>query len=335
MINFLSLSKEQQRLILKQTATLVNLPAQAVEKDLWVTVVLQLVFTLPFADKIVFKGGTSLSKVFDKIDRFSEDIDLSLDRSIFGFEGDLTRKQVKKLRRLSSIFVRETFLTELIRAFDYYDIKELHAQVEPDGEGIATYPEPRKIIIDYESLFEESTDYIKPTILLEIGSRSLREPVIVKKVQSLVEKTFPEISTSFVDSPVTAAAPEKTFLEKAFLLHELFSSGKGDFANRRSRHLYDLEKMMSDQFAINAIKNDSLWESISHHRQVFTSIKDVDYSPDLKNRIILIPPEHVYQEWKNDYEKMRNSLIFGPALSFEELIARIKALEELFHSHKK
>ena len=96
MNNYFQLTENQQRLVLQQAAARYGLPPQAIEKDLWVSTILQIVFTLPFAEKIIFKGGTSLSKVWHLIDRFSEDIDLAVDRSLFDFEGDLTKKQIKK-----------------------------------------------------------------------------------------------------------------------------------------------------------------------------------------------------------------------------------------------
>lgn len=83
MNSYFSLSASQQRTLITQTAVRLGLPEQAVEKDLWVSIILQLVFTLPFSDKLVFKGGTSLSKSFGLIERFSEDIDLVIDRSFF------------------------------------------------------------------------------------------------------------------------------------------------------------------------------------------------------------------------------------------------------------
>lgn len=86
--NYFSLSEGDQRRVLQQTSAKYGLPPQAIEKDLWVSTILQIVFTLPFSDKIIFKGGTSLSKVWHLIDHFSEDIDLAVDRSLFGFEGD-------------------------------------------------------------------------------------------------------------------------------------------------------------------------------------------------------------------------------------------------------
>ena len=83
-------------MVIEQTALKYGLSKQIIEKDLWVSTILEIIFTLPFANKLVFKGGTSLSKVWRVIDRFSEDIDLAIDRSLLGFEGDLTIRQIKK-----------------------------------------------------------------------------------------------------------------------------------------------------------------------------------------------------------------------------------------------
>ena len=94
MNDYFHLSPQQQQMVLTQAAGRTGLPVQAIEKDLWVTIVLQMAFTLPSADKLVFKGGTSLSKVWKVIRRFSEDIDLAIDPSIWGFEGDLTKRQI-------------------------------------------------------------------------------------------------------------------------------------------------------------------------------------------------------------------------------------------------
>ena len=113
MNNFLLLPDDSKRFVVEQTALLQGLSKQVVEKDLWVSTILEIVFTLPYADKLVFKGGTSLSKVWGLIERFSEDIDLAVDRSLFGFDGELTVRQIKKLRKESSLFVRNDFCQDL------------------------------------------------------------------------------------------------------------------------------------------------------------------------------------------------------------------------------
>jgi len=330
MIHWNELSRDEKIAALQNVAGTMSLPPQAVEKDLWVTTILQVVFTLPYADKLVFKGGTSLSKVFGKIKRFSEDIDLAIDRIQFGLEGDLTKKQLKKLRKASSTFVRDTFLLDLQAAFSAYGLNELHAEAEPDGEGDDTYPEPRKIFIEYQSLFAESLDYLRPRVMLEIGARSLIEPTVSTEVKSIVSECLADVETAVANPLVTTAVIEKTFLEKAFLLHELFSTNAGYLANRKSRHLYDLERMMDEPFALSAITNDELWNTISHHRQVFTSMRDVDYSPDIRKRIILVPPSAFMDEWRRDYEAMRGAMIFGESLPFDKLIERIGKLQERF-----
>ena len=88
--------------------------------------------------------------------------------------------------------------------------------------------------------------------------------------------------------------------------------------------------MMDEPFAVSAISNDELWNAISHHRQVFTSMKDVDYAPDIRGRITLVPPAPFVEEWKQDYEAMRKAMVFGDSLPFDKLIERIKILQERF-----
>ena len=119
MTNWNELNNDEKIAAIQKVAGIKHIPPQAVEKDLWVTIILQLVYTLPFADKIVFKGGTSLSKVFGKIDIFSEDIDLALDRTLFSMTGDVTKKQLKQLRKTSSLFVNGMFFEELQKVADY------------------------------------------------------------------------------------------------------------------------------------------------------------------------------------------------------------------------
>lgn len=334
MNNFLQLPRDIRRTIYEQVSLRMGIDdPKAIEKDLWVTGMLQAVFTLPYADKLVFKGGSSLSKVWNLISRFSEDIDLAIDRSIFGLEGDLTKKQLKKLRKESSLFVKNVFAEDLTRVLAEKGMSEFCTITpESDGEGDSTYPEPRKIKIVYESVFDNiASDYIQSAVLLEIGARSLFEPTAKATVSSLVSKQS-AVSTSFADVDIITAVPEKTFLEKAFLLHELFTTDRCFHANRKSRHLYDLMKMMDEPFALDAVNNTELWSTIHHHREVFTSIKDVDYTPDIRKRIVLLPPDNVIKEWESDYKAMQESMIYGEQCSFDRLMIKIKELQERFHS---
>lgn len=330
MHNYFQLPPEQQRKVLAQAANRTGLPVQAVEKDLWVTVVLQQVFSLPVAKHLVFKGGTSLSKIWKVIQRFSEDIDLAIDPSIWGFEGDLTKKQIKRLRKASSVFVRDELCQQLRNEVSSNGMDNwLNIEAEPDGEDDGTYPEPREIYIRYKSLFDSDLPYLPSEVKLEVGARSLLEPTADAMVKSILEEELP-VSTTIKQLAIPTALAEKTFLEKAFLLHELFSSPSPKEANRKSRHLYDLAQMMNTDIATRAIANDELWNTIHHHRELFTSISGVDYTPDIRKRIRLLPPDNVVDDWRNDYKDMQSFMIYGEKPSFEELMRKMAELENIF-----
>ncbi len=99
----------------------------------------------------------------------------------------------------------------------------------------------------------------------------------------------------------------------------------------KSRHLYDLYKMLEAGIAGSAITNDELWETIRHHREVFTSIRDVDYTPDIRKRIVLTPPESVIGEWKNDYDTMVANMIYEDKIpTFSDILASAAKIERMF-----
>lgn len=333
MNKFLKLTEAQRRIVFEQTAAKIKLPVVAVEKDFWVTEMLNILFTLPYADKIVFKGGTSLSKVWNVINRFSEDIDIAIDRKMFGIEGDITKKQLKKLRKSSSLFVRDTLSQDLALAVEQAGLSEfVTIKADPDGEGDATYPEPRQIHIIYKSVLHSAANsYLRDEVLLEVGARSLFEPTAKAKVESFVMQVFPHVTSNDNESTIVTAVAEKTFLEKAFLLHELFSTGACLNANRKSRHLYDLCRMYEAGIAGRAISDDGLWETIRHHREVFTSVRDVDYSPDVRRRIVLVPPEHVVAEWRTDYDIMVMNMIYDENVpTFTDILRVVEKIENMF-----
>lgn len=333
MNKFLKYTETQRRTVFEQTAIRIKLPVASIEKDYWVTEILNILFSLPYADKMEFKGGTSLSKVWGLIRRFSEDIDIAIDRSMFGIEGDVTKKHLKKLRKVSSVFVRDTLANDLIAAAEDAGLSDfVTIKADPDGEGDATYPEPRQIHIIYKSVLPSGTNpYLRDEVLLEIGARSLFEPTAKAKIESFVTAAFPHLTSNDKKVQVVAAVAEKTFLEKVFLLHELFTTDGCCSANRKSRHLYDLCKMLEAGIADRAIPNDELWETIRHHREVFTSIRDVDYTPDVRKRIVLTPPESVIEKWKNDYDTMVANMIYEDKVpTFSDILAGAAKIEGMF-----
>ena len=294
--DYFTLTTAQQRIILEQTAIKQGLPKQAIEKDLWVTAILQVLFNLPCANCLVFKGGTSLSKVWKLISRFSEDIDIAIDRSFLGYGDNLSKNRVSKLRRTSSNFVRDQLFKQLSDAIEQTPLKnKCLIEAEPDGEGNLTHPEPRSIYVRYKSVFNDKLAYLSSEVRIEAGARSLIEPSTNTKINSLVERSFPSINTTLTDVYIKTAIAEKTFLEKAFLLHELFSVNNYVEAHRRSRHIYDLHMMMKQGIAEKAISNDELWQTIHSLRSTLTSMQGVDYSIDIRKTYNLSPLRSLWQ----------------------------------------
>lgn len=331
MNKFLTLSEEQRKNIFVTTAYQIGLPPQVLEKDFWVTAILQTVFSLPIAEHLVFKGGTSLSKGWNLIERFSEDIDLAIDPVLLEVpDGDLTKRQIKKLRKSSSVYVLEKLVPMIREKLEQQELNDfITVTPQPNGEGDNTYPEPRQVYIHYKTVFDDTLSYLRPDIVLEISARSLLEPTETISVRSEISEHLP--IEPIAESSIHVAIPGKTFLEKAFLLHEIFSVPTGGIiAARKSRHLYDLYMMMDKDFAKQAIRNDDLWESIRHHREIYTSVRGVDYTPDVRSRIQLVPRKDILEEWKADYKAMQESMIYGQQPSFEELLKAMSELENEF-----
>ena len=233
--NWQTLSKERRIEILNQATELTGLPAVAIEKDWWVTLALNASFSLPYSKNIVFKGGTSLSKGWNLIERFSEDIDLAIDRKFFGFDGDISKTQIKNLRKQSCEFISTTFLADLTKILTEWkaiDECKLIAQPVKDSD-----KDPQVIEIHYNSVIDTS-EYLPQRVLIEVSSRSLMEPIEERKINSILSESFPQQSFVSVPFTIPTVLPQRTFLEKIFLLHEEFSQEAEKIRiDRLSRHL--------------------------------------------------------------------------------------------------
>lgn len=330
-LHWQKLSKTDKLQIFEETKKKTGLPIQAIEKDWWVTQTLGLIFTMDCAPHIVFKGGTSLSKAWNAIERFSEDIDLALDRKYLGFDTEMSKTQVSKLRKASFQFISTVFFAQLKTKFEKVGFTDLKIQLAPTKD---TDQDPLIIEIYYPELSPTSA-YLKPRILVEIGSRSLMEPCSPRVFSSLVGEHYP--NQSFADKPITVATvnPERTFLEKVFLLHEEFQKPTDKIrTDRLSRHLYDLEKLIDTPFFQTAISDNTLYQGIVNHRSTVTPIRGIDYANHIPSKISIIPPPSVLKEWQKDYEIMQQNMIYGNSLSFEKLMERIAWIQQQINAKK-
>lgn len=324
MKNFIKLSKKDKLNIFNQTSERTGLPSSAVEKDWWVTLSLNIIFSLPYANQIVFKGGTSLSKAWNLIERFSEDIDLAIDRNHLGFEGELSKTQVSKLRKASYSFIGSNFYKDIQTELIKLGIQNYELVVQ---ETKNTDTDPLIIELRYQSLTEKS-EYLKPRVLIEVGARSLMEPVDNKAIMSMVSSEFKELSFAEKEITIPVVSPKRTFLEKIFLLHEEFQKEtKFIRVERMSRHLYDLEKLMDTNHGSEALKDAELYNTIVAHRKNFNALRGIDYTNHVPQRINIIPSEETIKDWEKDYKTMQESMIYGDTISFDKLIERITELD--------
>lgn len=322
---WLKLTDQTRRNIFEETAIDIGLPAAAVEKDWWVVRTLELVFGSSIAPHTVFKGGTSLSKAWGLIDRFSEDIDLALDRRYLGIEkpdSEMNGSQVSKLRRRSVKFITEKYFPELAEMFHATGLEvNLHLEeVKTDDQ------DPLIIEIYYPSV-TDPISYLQPRVLVEVGSRSLIEPFDERSFTSLVGEKYK--GRKFADSNIIIPSvnPQRTFLEKVFLLHEEFQLPTEKIkVARKSRHLYDLEKLMDTEYAVAALGNHELYQTILLHRAKLTPLRGIDYANHTPDKIKLIPPDSIIGAWEKDYKAMQESMLYHPSLPFEKLIERINEL---------
>jgi predicted nucleotidyltransferase component of viral defense system len=322
---WLTLSKERRIEILNQATELTGLPAIAIEKDWWVTLCLNACFSLSYSEHIVFKGGTSLSKGWNLIERFSEDIDLAIDRKFFKFEGNISPTQIKKLRKKSCEFISNDFLKDLTQILTNWGaIKEckLLAQAITDSD-----KDPQIIEIHYDSVVDAS-EYLPQRVLIEIGSRSLIEPTEKRAINSILSINFPKLSFATDACLIATVLPQRTFLEKIFLLHEEFSQKPEKIRiNRLSRHLYDLVRLMDTEHGQMALQDKELYNNIVAHREKFNSLRGLDYSNHIPNKINIIPPDAVIKDYETDYTEMTKFMIYGETLKFEDLIKKITELQ--------
>jgi len=188
-----------------------------------------------------------------------------------------------------------------------------------------------KIYVEYKSVFNASP-YIKNTVVLEIGGRSMTETIENIQIQSFIDNHFSR--AVFAEKPfaVNAVTPERTFLEKVCLLHEEFYKPKSQVrVERMSRHIYDLARMFDTPISDNALNDKALYQSIIAHRRMFIAMKDFDYDTLLPETIKIVPPGNVISKWEDDYNKMQ-TMIYGKPLSFNAIINKISQLNEKLNS---
>ena len=329
MNNWLTLNKEQQLNLFTQVSADTGLPPFAIEKDTWVTLVLRFLFASELNEYIVLKGGTSLSKVYKLIERFSEDIDIAIDREYLGFKGDLSKGEIRKLRRSSHEFVLHRMPDLLSEQFANYGVAADQYDISVPNTEISDQ-DPELVHINYKSFYEEES-YLPTRVLIEIGTRSLNEPFEERNIGSLIDANFGDATFSEKPFKVKTIIPEKTLIEKLILLHEEFKKPVEKIRyHRMSRHLYDIYQIGNTKFGESAFKDKELFEQICIHRAIFTPVRGIVYDKLRYDILEFLPPNEFLELYRSDYQEMQRNMIYGDSPKFDDLIDYLKNIQNLF-----
>lgn len=331
MTEWLLLPENDRLLTLQQAEVRSGISTKALEKDWWVTLVLKAIFQSKFSQHLSFKGGTSLSKGWHLIERLSEDIDLAIDRHFLGYKDELSKSAVKRLKReacqFTSTVLKDTLQKELINL----GVPEswLTVVADPIKENFPD-TDPQVLRIKYPSLLDP-VDYIGDSVKLEVSARSLNEPAISRPIQSLLDEYMPA-SWSGTPFMVPTVEPKRTFMEKAFLLHEEFLRPPDAIVfERMSRHLYDLERLMDTDHAEAALADRQYYTKIVEHRRKMIFKTGVNYDTHYPKTINFIPPDGIMAAYESDYALMREQMVYGEnRKEFTAIIDRLRQLLEKF-----
>ena len=330
-MNWTKLSKEEQLTILTNVAEDKGIVDNAVEKDYWVSMVLRAIFSLPYAAAFVFKGGTSLSKGWRLIERFSEDIDLAIDPKYLGFTDIETKRQRTNLRKESKRFIEGTFALDIESGLEELGLSESCRVIVPETS--VSDLDPVILFVEYDSVLQSKIQYIPERVKVEISCRSLMEPSEKIEMRSMIEDAYPDEEFSLPTFTVPTVVPGRTFLEKVFLLHEEFNRPNGcTHIERITRHMYDIVKMMDKPFAMEAMQSIQLYEDIVAHRKKFTAWSGLDYTTHLPHTISFLPPESIEAVLRDDYKQMQIGFIYADAPSFDEILDRLRELQGRFRT---
>lgn len=290
------------------------------EKDFWACWVLLRLFSHPeISEKILFKGGTSLSKVFHLIERFSEDVDLVIDWRLLTDQDpreDRSRKQQKIL------------IEDLVLKSDHYVRTTMKNWIEEAvGEFCDTKLSPRErgiVLIKYPCCFEDT--YVRSEVRLEVGPRSEWIPHGEYFVTPYAAEEFPKLFKN-PQCRVVAINAERTFWEKATILHkESFRPEGSPVPERYSRHYYDMAMMGQSWVKDKALKNLGLLDRVVDFNNRFFVSSWANYDLAKPGTIKLVPPAFVQESLEKDYTLMRD-MIIGEPPGFDTLLGHLEALE--------
>ena len=328
---FDKLKERDRKDVFEATANRLGTNAQSIEKDLWVCRVIDALFKgLGSRPKLYFKGGTSLSKGYGLIKRFSEDIDIVVSRAGLGIKAEddpLAKGMTSKKRKAAVETTKEKCSAHVLGRMKS-DLEELlpECTFEDDGDD----PDKSSLRVKYPSLLK-ADGYLKPWVKIECGARGAREPEAKKAIAPYIQQ---ELGTKIklVTDGVTLISAERTFWEKALILHGIHCGFRDEKRkpgenNLISRHYYDVAMMRDRPEGLKAVRDTALLTKVREHKlQLFK--RGWEKLEEAKpGSLCLMPQDAIKEDLAKDYAAM-SGMMFGKAPIFEWVLEEISKLED-------
>jgi Nucleotidyl transferase AbiEii toxin, Type IV TA system len=335
--DFDSFDDNDRKGVFQEAGRLRSLDPYNVEKDYWVCRVLGPVMKSNRDEpRRVFKGGTSLSKGFGLIERFSEDIDIVLARDDLivgsgneavdaGLSERQRRTRFSKLRKAARNFLHGPFIDTLRSELPSCDI-----EVGPDRYGMT-------ILVSYPTLFPIAVGgerYNQPTVKIEANIKAADFPVLRKHINPYVSEVLPADDWSLTLRSVTVLSPERTFWEKVMAIHARHcqhrDSGKIDFdAKKVSRHYYDLAMLLQTAYGRRALKDLQLMADTREHDKIVYFEEKWRCSDEAKpGTLFVLPPDDVRKQLEEDFQAMQGMVYGAEIPSFEWVIDQLRKIDQ-------
>jgi len=334
--------------LLQEAANRRDVAPIIIEKDFWVCWTLKRLFTDPMlAPHLTFKGGTSLSKAYSLIERFSEDIDLTISREApflqdganpmeAAISGKERERRIDTLKHNAQRFVAEIILSKLHASIaaqlgDAQGWQLTLDESDPDKQTILFhFPKTFQYAhglnfsnFRFEKNFAQAEGYIKPSIKLEFGARGETEPHTQSTLRAYVAETFPNLLPNALVQ-VSTLAVERSFWEKATILHALYHNQK--LASRMSRHYYDTFMMAQRGVADAALRDKALLEQVVRNKKLLFRDVKASYETAVFGTLKLVPPEELLPALKKDYEAM-GEMFMEKVPNIDEVLTALAVLE--------
>lgn len=339
-LKIIGANPEDRRGVFLATATRLGMPLQNVEKDFWVCWILDLLFNErdPHEPRLLFKGGTSLSKAYALISRFSEDLDITVFREdigqniamsdLEGKSGKQQRIQLDKIKQASQQYIQGALKERLNRQITTV-FNEINASFDaiPVIQDL-TDLQQQTLLVRYPTV-STAADYIIPTIKIEGGAKSALDPHRIVSIKPYMAEEM-HAANLWVPGIVTIDA-ERTFWDKIMILHGLRSwhDHRGQLrheGHRISRHYYDIYKLMHSGIGQKAQTDYTLALDCARHARLFFNSPDLNLQYACPGLFSIVPTPKMHEALSRDYRAM-SGMIFGEIPEFSDVISAIKELE--------